>query len=200
AGNGLPDPYGASEQGVLPWVGEMTLTVAPGSAGSPDGTATADVQVAGLMGQAAPSDFNIAGTQVTYTGAAENSYRFFVLHYAHLCAAAGGVSAFCIGTELAGLTKVRGASGFPMVAALRALAADVRQILGGACKISYAADWSEYHGMQPAGTDDKIFHLDPLWADPNVDFIGVSGGLPLADWREGTSHRDADVGSIYDLD
>ncbi|KQI72698.1 host specificity protein [Loktanella sp. 5RATIMAR09] len=199
AGNGLPDPYGTTEQGALPWVGDMTLTVATGMAGSPDGTAAADAQVAGFMGQAGPSDFNITGTQVTYTGAAENSYRRFVLHYAHLCAAAGGVSAFCIGTELAGLTRVRGASGFPMVAALRALAADVRQILGGACKISYAAGWSEYHGMQPAGTDDKIFHLDPLWADPNIDFIGVSAALPLADWREGSDHRDADVGSIYDL-
>ncbi|WP_400087856.1 glycoside hydrolase/phage tail family protein [Yoonia sp. R78084] len=200
AGNGLPDPYGTTEQGALPWVGDISLTVAPGMAGSPDGTAAADAQVADFMGQAGPSDFNISGTQVTYTGAAENSYRRFVLHYAHLCTAAGGVSAFCIGTELAGLTKVRGASGFPMVAALRALAADVRQILGGACKISYAADWFEYHGMQPAGTDDKIFHLDPLWADPNIDFIGVSAALPLADWREGSDHRDADVGTIYDLD
>ncbi|WZU64916.1 glycoside hydrolase TIM-barrel-like domain-containing protein [Yoonia algicola] len=50
------------------------------------------------------------------------------------------------------------------------------------------------------GTDDKIFHLDPLWAAPEIDFIGVSAAIPLADWREGTDHRDASVGSIYNLD
>lgn len=200
AGNSLPDPWtGETGQSVLPWVGDMTTSLAPGVAGTPDGTAAADAQVATFMGQADLSDFNISGAGVTYSGPAENSYRRFVLHYAHLCAAAGGVSAFCIGTELSGLTKVQGAAGFPMVDALRSLAADVRQILGAGCKISYAADWTEYHGMQPAGTNDKIFHLDPLWADVNIDFIAVSAALPLADWREGTPHRDAGAGSIHDL-
>jgi hypothetical protein len=98
------------------------------------------------------------------------------------------------------LMQIRGASNsFPAVAAMRTLAADVRAILGSACKISYAADWTEYHGLQPAGTDDKLFHLDPLWADPNIDFIGINNDMPLADWRDGTDHLDADAGSIYDL-
>ena len=200
AGNALPDPLtGGIGQAVLPWVGDMTTSLAPGLSGSPDGTAVADAEVAAFMGQADVTDFAIIGGEVNYSGPAEYSYRRFVLHYAHLCAAAGGVSAFCIGTELVGLTCVRGASGFPMVDALRALAGDVRQILGAGCKISYAADWTEYHGMQPVGTKDKIFHLDALWADPNIDFVGVSAAFPLADWRDGTTHRDADAGTIYDL-
>ena len=54
-----------------------------------------------------------------------------VLHYAHLCAAAGGVDAFLIGSELIGLTHVRdSATTYPAVAALKTLAADVRTILG----------------------------------------------------------------------
>lgn len=200
AGNGLPDPLtGGTGQPALPWVGDMTTSLAPGLDGAPDGTAAADAQIAAFMGQAAATDFAQSGTTVTYTGPAENSYRRFILHYAALCAAAGGVAAFCIGTELAGLTKVRGANGFPMVAALRRLAADVRQILGADCKISYTADWTEYHGMQPAGSTDKIFHLDALWADLNIDFVGISASFPLADWREGTAHRDAGAGTIYDL-
>ncbi|EBA11361.1 baseplate multidomain protein megatron [Roseobacter sp. CCS2] len=199
-GNSLPDPItGGTEQAALPWVGDMTIALAPGVAESTDGTAAADAEVAAFVGQAGVADFAVSGTSVTYTGAAENSYRRFVLHYAHLCAAAGGVSAFCVGTELAGLTRIRGANGFPMVDALRALAADVRQILGAGCKISYSADWTEYHGMQPAGTADKIFHLDPLWADENIDFVGVSAAFPLADWRDGTDHRDAAAGAIHNL-
>jgi hypothetical protein len=46
-----------------------------------------------------------------------------VLHYAHLCAAAGGVDAFLIGTEMPGLTTIRsGASTYPAVQAYRDLA------------------------------------------------------------------------------
>ena len=200
ADNALTDPLtGETGQPVLPWVGQITTSLAAGIDGSPDGTAVADAEVAAFIGQAAVTDFAISGAAVSYTGPAENSYRRFVLHYAHLCAAAGGVSAFCIGTELAGLTRIRGADGFPMVDALRDLAADVRAILGEGCKISYAADWTEYHGMQPAGTKDKIFHLDPLWADPTIDFIGISAAIPLSDWRDGMAHRDASAGVIHDL-
>ena len=43
--------------------------------------------------------------------------------HAHLCALAGGVEAFCIGSEMRALTQVRGAANrFPAVAALRDLA------------------------------------------------------------------------------
>ncbi len=127
-----------------------------------------------------------------------------VLHYANLCAQAGGVDAFLIGSELRALTQVRSAAGiYPAVAALKTLAADVRAILGPATKISYAADWSEYAGHAPGdGTGDLYFHLDPLWADANVDFIGIDNYAPLTDWRDGHAHLDAVAGwrSIYDLD
>ena len=56
---------------------------------------------------------------------------------------------------------------YPFVAALAALAADVKTVLGAGTKVTYAADWSEYFGHQPAdGTGDVYFHLDPLWASP----------------------------------
>ncbi|MEL6524027.1 MAG: glycoside hydrolase TIM-barrel-like domain-containing protein, partial [Pseudomonadota bacterium] len=202
AGNGRTDPWtGAADQPVLPWRGRITLSKAPGQAGSPDQTAVADTEVAALIGQAAVADFSVSGTTVSYTGPPEWSLRRFILHYAHLCAAAGGVEAFCIGSELRGLTQIRGATGFPVVSAFRQLARDVRQILGPDTKISYAADWSEYFGYHPQdGSGDVYFHLDPLWADPDIDFIGIDNYMPLSDWRDTAEHADSAVGSIYDLE
>jgi len=128
-------------------------------------------------------------------------YRRFILHYAHLCVRAGGVDAFCIGSEMRGVTQIRGAAGFPAVAELIRLAADVRAILGPDCKISYAADWSEYFGYQPQdGSGDVYFHLDPLWASDDIDFIGIDNYMPLSDWRGTEGEADALAGSIYNVD
>jgi hypothetical protein len=201
AANGRTDPWtGAADQPALPWRGRITLSLAPARQGSVDGTAAADAEVAAFFGTALPGHFSHATGKVTYTGPTEWSYRRFILHYAHLCALAGGVGAFCIGSELRGLTQIRGAGGgFPAVAALRQLAADVRTILGPATKIGYAADWSEYAGYQD-GTGDLYYHLDPLWADANIDFVGIDNYMPLSDWRDGTDHADAGWGAIYDID
>ncbi|MBD3765237.1 MAG: glycoside hydrolase/phage tail family protein, partial [Rhodobacterales bacterium] len=201
AGNGLPDPWtGAPEQPALPWRGRITLSVAPGRAGSPDRTAAAEAEVAAFFGAAQPGDFTVSDGEVIYSGPEDGGYRRFILHYAHLCALAGGVDAFCIGSELRGLTQIRGAGdSFPAVAALRQLAAEVRAILGPATAISYAADWSEYFGYHD-GQGNVQFHLDPLWADPHIDFVGIDNYMPLSDWRDGEDHADAGWGSIYNLD
>ena len=202
-GNGLPDPWsGAGDQPHLPWRGRITLDVAPGRDGSVDGTAQADAQVASFFGAARASDFTIGAGTVTYSGPQEWGLARFILHYAALCKAAGGVDSFCIGSEMRGLTQIRGASGFPAVARLRTLAAEVRQILGPQTRIGYAADWSEYFGYQPSdGSGDRYFHLDPLWADDNIDFVGIDNYMPISDWRDGDRHLDAKSGarSIYDL-
>jgi hypothetical protein len=193
AGNGLADPYGGAEQGAYPWRGAITASVAPGRPGSADKTEAAADEIAAFVGTAAPGDFAIAGEAVTYSGPDEWTLRRQVLHYANLCAAAGGVDAFLIGSELRGLSTLRSdASTYPFVAALKALAADVRTVLGPDTKISYAADWSEFFGHQPAdGTGDVFFHLDPLWSDAAVDFVGIDNYMPLSDWRDGDDHRDA---------
>jgi hypothetical protein len=204
ADNTLSDPYtGAASQPAYPWRGRITVSPAAGQPGSPDQTAAAATQIAAFVGTAQPSDFAIDGDNVVYSGPDEWSYRRFILHCAHLAAAAGGVDAFLIGSELRGLTWVRdSASTYPFVAALVALAADVKSILGPATKVTYAADWSEYFGHQPAdGSGDVHFHLDPLWASADIDAIGIDVYWPLADWRDGASHADRQAGtlSIYDL-
>src|SRR5204863_4823124 len=100
----------------------------------------------------------------------EWNYRRFILHYANLCASAGGVDAFLIGSELRGLTTLRSsATTYPFVDALVTLAADVKAILPDA-KITYGADWSEWFGHHPSdGSGDVFFHLDPLWASSAID-------------------------------
>ncbi|WP_289081766.1 glycoside hydrolase/phage tail family protein [uncultured Sulfitobacter sp.] len=203
-GNGLPDPYSdAGAQPKLPWRGRITLAKAPGRAGSSDGTLSAHNEVAAFFGTVTAADFTVAGGQVVYSGPQEWSMSRFILHYAALCKAAGGVEAFCIGTEMRGLTQIRGAgNSFVAVQAFRALAAEARLLLGAGTKISYAADWSEYFGYHPQdGSGDVFFHLDPLWADDTIDFIGIDNYMPLSDWRDGTDHLDAQHSdSIYALD
>jgi hypothetical protein len=206
AGNSKPNPYSdnASEAGqpAFPWRGRITCSPAAGYAGTVDKTAGAAAQVAALFGTATPAMFSVVGETVTWTGpVGEWSLRRMILHYAHLCNAAGGVDAFLIGSEMPGLTTIRsGASTYPAVQAMRDLAAAVRSILGSGTKIGYAADWSEYFGHHPSdGSGDVFFHLDPLWADPNIDFIGIDNYMPLSDWRDGFDHADAALApAIYD--
>ncbi len=119
----------------------------------------------------------------------------FVRHIANLGFEADSI---LLGSELRGLTTIRDdAGGYPFVAALRDLAAEVRAIVPHA-KISYGADWSEYFGHQTA--DGVWFHLDPLWADANIDFVGIDWYAPLSDWRDGDHLDAADAPSIYDPD
>ena len=183
ADNSLPNPYSDNTAGVgqpaYPWRGRISVSPAAGFTGSVDQTAAAASQVNAFF----------AG-----------GYRRMILHYAQVCADAGGVDSFLIGSELIGLTRARSdASTYPAVAALKQLAADVRAILPDA-KIGYAADWSEF-GPHQTGGGALRFHLDPLWSDANIDFLGIDNYLPLSDWRDGEGHRDAAAfASIYDRD
>jgi hypothetical protein len=198
-GNGKPDPWGGSEQAAFPWRGRITAEIAPGRPGSPDGTASNRAAVETFFGTVTAADFNVAPGAVTYNGPDEWSYSRYILHSAALCAAAGGVDAFCIGSELRGLTQMRDDLGFPFVERLVWLAAQVRSLLPDA-DLTYAADWSEYFGYQPAdGSGDVFFHLDPVWADGNIDFIGIDNYMPLSDWRDGTDHADAAWPAVHDL-
>lgn len=199
----LPSPYGGV-QPAYPWRGRVTCHPAPGMAGSPDRSSTADRQVSAFFGAARASDFTVTTDEddrpaIAYGGPDEWGWRRMILHHAALAKAAGGVDAFLIGSEMRGLTTIRGAAGYPAVAELVALLGEVRQMLGPDTKISYAADWSEYFGHQPSdGSGDVAFHLDPLWADANCDFVGIDNYMPFTDWRDGTDHADAAAGSAYD--
>ncbi len=126
-----------------------------------------------------------------------------VLHYADLAAdwASHGIrlSAFLIGSELRGLTRVRDASGYPAVTALRSLAAEVRRRLGPAVPLAYAADWTEYGAHVRDGGLSVRFPLDDLFADPAIAAVAIDWYPPLTDWRDTPDHADlALAGDIHD--
>ncbi len=183
--NALPDPYGGARQAAYPWRGRITCDPAPGRPGSADRSAAARAQVEQFCGAATAGDFDIDGDAVTYRGD-EDSYRRMVLHHALLAQKAGGVHGFILGSELRGLSTLRdGTNSFPFVEQLVALAGDVRAIVGPATRITYGADWSEYFGHHPAdGSGEVWFHLDPLWASPAIDAVGIDNYMPLSDWRD----------------
>jgi hypothetical protein len=212
AGNVLPNPYGGTGQPAYPWRGRISCHPAAGQPGTVDKTAAAGSQLSAFFGSCLASQISVSvssggSVSTSYSGPAEWGLRRFILHYARLCAAVnasdpGAVEAFLIGSEFRALCAVRdGPASFPAVARLKTLAADVKGVLGGGFKIGYAADWSDYNAYRPAdGSNDLFFHLDPLWADPNIDFVGIDWYAPLADWRDGSNHCDGQAGfsSIYD--
>ncbi|HYC66941.1 baseplate multidomain protein megatron [Brevundimonas sp.] len=161
-GNGLSDPYGGAEQSPYPWRGRVR--------GNDGAGAAADI--AAVFGEA--DGWGL---------------RRLARHYAGL-AAETEADGLLIGSEMRALTWTRGADGgFPAVAAFRSLAAECRAIAGPGVKLTYAADWSEYSGWRDG--EDVAFHLDPLWADPNIDYVGVDWYPPLGDWREGDGGLDS---------
>jgi hypothetical protein len=180
-------PDNAAGEPAYPWRG----TITPSS--------IADMRA--FFGSSKASDFTIEAGEVRYRGTDGWSYSRMVLHYARLCAQVGGVDAFLIGSELKGLTQWRDADGnFPAVAELVRLAQEAKQLLPEV-KIGYAADWSEYGGHVPsAAPQDLCFPLDPLWASPAIDFIGIDNYFPLSDWRQEQGHLDALAGAASCLD
>ena len=181
--NQLPYLGAAGPQPAFPWRGEISCSPAIGVSGSADQTALARSQIDSFLADNA------------------GNYRSLILHYAILGTQAGGIDGFLIGSEMRGLTQVRDEDGkFPFVEGLIDLAADVKQMLGEQCVVTYGADWSEYFGFHPQdGSNDLIFNLDPLWASENMDAVGIDNYMPLSDWREAGDPGRPDVFSPYDI-
>jgi len=121
-------------------------------------------------GRIVPANATDANSWFTKT----NGYNGFITHYANLVK--NKADAFVIGSELIGMTGYTDSAGsYPAVNQLVSLAATVKGIMGGSTDITYAADWSEYHST------DGWFNLDPLWASPNIDFVGIDSYFPLTE-------------------
>ena len=226
AGNTLPDTdTGAAGQPAYPWRGRITTSLP-----AVDKTAAAQTEVDSLFGSVVRGDFSVSGTTVTYTGAAGDwGYRRFILHYAHLCAAAAGTMTtpakfkrFYIGSEMVGVTRIRSTASstatastvYPGVNAMVSLLEEVRALFDAAgltsVELSYAADWSEYMSHRPDdGSGDVYYNMDAIWGHADCDHVSFDNYLPISDWRDGTTHEDYGTGSdsygnakaenIYDL-
>jgi hypothetical protein len=106
----------------------------------------------------------------------DNGYNNFIIHYTDLCR--GLYDAIIIGSEFRSLTELKEGERFPAVGELIHLSYIVKSKVGRDVKVSYAADWSEYHH-----TSGGWYHLDDLWASDSIDFIGIDNYMPLTDSR-----------------
>jgi hypothetical protein len=138
SGNTLTDPVtGLPGQPAYPWRGRITCSPAPGRPGTVEGTTGAVTQVQALFGTCLAGHFSVGPDSVAYYGPAEWTLRRQILHAAALGKAAGGVEAIILGSEFVALTRVRGTGSItPAVAGLKALAAEVRSLLGASTRIT----------------------------------------------------------------
>jgi hypothetical protein len=118
-----------------------------------------------------------SATEIASWFQGQNGYNRFIMHYANLVR--DYTDAFIIGSELIGLTSFADSAGsYPAVKELINLAGQVKRTLGNKL-VTYAADWSEYHH-----TAGGWFNLDPLWASPDIDFVGIDAYFPLTEDSE----------------
>ncbi len=108
-----------------------------------------------------------------------DDYEKFIMHYAALeykgKRLSENISAIIIASDMKLLTDYKNDQNeYVAVNQLIKLAAMVRNEVGSKVKISYAANWSEYHR-----TNDDWYNLDALWADKNIDFVGINAYFPI---------------------
>ncbi len=161
-------------QPAYPWRGRISCDPPPGAPGSPAGTSAVAAQVDAFVGST--TRLGPAADGAALRGAGEDGR--------------GGGAGDRLGNGRDD-DAARGGGQFP----LRCGAGDAGGGSAGHCgagvKLTYAADWSEYHGLQPAeAPGDKLFHLDPLWASEHIDAVGIDNYMPVADWRNGEDHAD----------
>ena len=170
AGNALPDPWtGAASQPAYPWRGRITCDPAPGQPGSPEGTAAAAAQVDAFLRR------RRRGIIAAWCCTTRSSR-----------VGAGGVDALPdrLGTEGADARALR------------------RRRLSGGRRAGRAGgrregDRRRRHDRHLWRRLDRIwrarrrcrrtevrFPLDPLWASPAIDAVGIDYYAPLADWRD----------------
>jgi hypothetical protein len=102
-----------------------------------------------------------------------SQYSTFIKHYASLnyqgVAIKDHIKAFSVGSDLKGLTASP-----EVVEKLIDLAKSVKDMLGNNIKITYSANWSEYH-------HDDLGNraIDELWASPYIDMVGINAHFPI---------------------
>lgn len=190
--NQLPNLDGAGFQPAFPWRGRIAATQ--------DKSAQTRIEIDRFFGTVSRSAFS-NGAGEAHHPEPDYKYRSFILHHANIARRAGGVDRFIIGSEMRALTTLRDQNNqFPAVEKMIGLAADIRAMLGARTGMTYAADWTEYFGYQPAdGSGDVFYHLDDLWASPAISAVGIDAYFPLSDWRDDGQNVDSDLtDNIYD--
>lgn len=103
----------------------------------------------------------------------EFGYNKFIKHYAELLK--DKIEIISLGSELKGLTLTINQYGqSPGVKELASLAGEVKEIVGEKVKITYVANYGEYHH-----SDKGTYPLDFLWGNDNIDVITINADFIL---------------------
>ena len=174
----------------------------PGGRGRPTGRRRRRRRWRRSSDAAGAGDFDGVGGDGGLHGPAEWSYRRFVLHYAHLCALAGGRRCLLhrLGAARAdpdprqrgGISGRAGAGG-----AGRGGAGDPGRARRSAMRRTGRSISGTSRGT---GRGTSSFTSIRSGRHAAIDFVGIDNYMPLSDWRDGAGHADAAAGSIYNLD
>lgn len=105
-----------------------------------------------------------------------SQYKPFILHYAELLKSKTNC-VLSIGSELKGLTSIKSEDNtFPFIDCLIDLAAEVKLVTEGNVSVTYFANYYEYFSV-----DGCLRPMDKLWADKNINYVGINGHFPLTD-------------------
>jgi len=142
-------------------------------------------------GRITPANATDAASWFTKT----NGYNDFINHYLTLnvngMALANYIDAFVIGSEYVGMTSFSDIAGsYPAVTGFINVAAAAKAALPANVKTIYAGDWSEYHHASGGW-----YNMDPLWADSNLDLVGIDAYFPLT---PDLAQSDITYQTVYD--
>lgn len=205
--NALPNPYNPN---VFQFAYPDTALITPypaRSATSPAIGSAVTTQINRFFGSTANSSFNYSINSnsilsTVYTGdQSDFSYQRFILHYAFLMKVINArfnnpIRGIVVGNSLLNLTKAYDGVGYPAVNNLNSLVNNVKAITNK--EVSYAAHLNEWNNDKGVTNSYVNFNMDPLWANPNLDYIGLSWFSPLTDWRDQHANIDKTIyGQIY---
>ena len=202
AGTGSPIPGPArADQPPVPWRGRITLAQAPGQAGSSDKTPAAAAEVATFFGEATGRRTFGAGQTVELRR--PGGVVLSTVHPALRPSLRAGRRRRCLLHRVGDARPdpdPRPGHGYPAVRALTSWPTRFGRSWGRTPDRLRRRLVGVLRSPAGDGSGDVLYNLDPLWATPAIDFIGIDNYMPLSDWRDGTSHADAAAGSIYNLD
>ncbi len=120
----------------------------------------------------------ITGTRAEIQSFMQKKYATVINHYSTLLKNSN-IDAFFVGSELRGITTVEDNGIYPGAIEIGKLITTSKAILGSGTKVSYQANWDEYHstynsnGQQRYPLDHHVWNI--------ADVVGISAYFPIVD-------------------
>ena len=117
-----------------------------------------------------------------------DTYTDFIRHYSQLFGGTNKIDKFMIGSEFVTLTQLIINGEYEGVNKLVTLASQVKGDFGSdSAKISYGANWDEYH------SHNGVYHMDKLWTSNDIDEVSIDNYFPLTDFQDPSTVTYQDI-------